>query len=76
MAEGIRRSAAATWGIGITGIAGPDGGTEEKPVGTVHLAVAGPTSTAHRAVRFPGHRERVQILSVAAALELLRRSIT
>jgi nicotinamide-nucleotide amidase len=81
MAEGIRLAAGATWGIGITGIAGPDrstglgrGGTEEKPVGTVHLAVAGPRS-AHRVVRFPGHRERIQILSVAAALELLRREL-
>jgi nicotinamide-nucleotide amidase len=75
MAEGVRARAGATWGIGVTGIAGPGGGTPEKPVGTVHFAVAGPTGTFHRAVRLPGDRDRVQTLAVATALELLRRSL-
>jgi nicotinamide-nucleotide amidase len=75
MAEGVRNRSSATWGIGITGIAGPEGGTPDKPVGTVHVAVSGPTGTSHRALRLPGDRERVQILSVSSALILLHRAI-
>jgi len=75
MAEGVRDRASVTWGIGVTGVAGPDGGTPDKPVGTVHVAVAGPSGTTHSALRLPGDRERVQILSVAAALTLLHREI-
>lgn len=75
LAEGARASAASTWGIGITGIAGPDGGTPEKPVGTVFLAIAGPEGcrTYHR--RFIGNREQNKLLSAYNALDLLRRTL-
>jgi len=75
MAEGVRTRAGTTFGIGITGIAGPGGGTEAKPVGTVHLALATPERTRHRLLRLPGDRERIQRLAVASALELLRRTL-
>ncbi len=77
LARGIRARAGATWGIGITGIAGPGGGTEAKPVGTVHVALAGPeTFEEHRALRIPGDRARVVSLSAAAALEMLWRRLS
>jgi nicotinamide-nucleotide amidase len=75
LAEGIRNRAGATWGVGITGIAGPDGGTADKPVGTVHFSVAGPDGTEHTLVRFPGDRARVQRLAAGWALHLLHQRI-
>lgn len=72
LAEGVRRSAGAHWGIGITGIAGPTGGTPEKPVGTVHLALAGPSGTEHVQRLFRGDRERIRRLAAYEALNLLR----
>ena len=76
LAEGIRARADTTWGVGITGIAGPGGGSDEKPVGTVHIAVAGPSGTVHRCMRLPGNRPRVQALTAAAALAMLFRELT
>ena len=74
MAEGARRTFGTDYGVGITGVAGPGGGSEEKPVGTVHLAVAGPGGrVAHRRFRFPGDRERVRWFASQLALEILRR---
>lgn len=75
MAEGVRRELGSDWGVGITGVAGPGGGSEEKPVGTVHLAVAGAAGTEHRKVRFPGDRERIRWQSAQLALEMLRRRL-
>ena len=76
MAEGARRALGSTWGIGITGVAGPGGGSEEKPVGTVHLALAGPDGeTLHRKMRFPGDRERIRWFASQLALEMLRRRL-
>jgi len=77
MAEGVRSALGSDYGIGITGVAGPGGGSEEKPVGTVHIALAGPGSrpVEHRKVRFPGDRERVRWQSAQLALELLRRRL-
>ena len=77
MAEGVRRTLGSDYGIGITGIAGPRGGSEEKPVGTVHLAVAGPDNgeVRHRKLRLPGDRDRVRRFSAQLALEMLRRRL-
>lgn len=75
LAAGIRARAGTTWGIGITGIAGPGGGTAEKPVGTVHIALAGPEGTIHRAERFYGDRDRVTASAAAAALFSLLKAL-
>jgi len=81
MAGAVRRRLGADYGLAITGVAGPGGGSDEKPVGTVHLALAGPVEAgakervAHRRVRFPGDRERVRWLSTQLALEMLRREL-
>lgn len=72
LAEGIRRRAGSTWGLATTGIAGPSGGTPDKPVGTVHIAVAGPPGTVHRRLHGPGARESVMDRAVGAVLDLLR----
>jgi nicotinamide-nucleotide amidase len=75
LAEGIRARFSATYGVGITGIAGPTGGTPEKPVGTVHIAVAGPNGTEHRKLLWQGPRTIVKWYSSQQALDLLRRVI-
>ena len=77
MAEGARRTLGSDYGAGITGVAGPGGGSEAKPVGTVHIAVAGPRDGQvwHRRVRFPGDRDRVRWQSAQLALEMLRRML-
>ena len=80
LATGAARRLGATFGIGITGVAGPGGGSEAKPVGTVHIAIAGPGSSGvgdlvHRLARFPGERERVRWQASQLALELLRREL-
>jgi nicotinamide-nucleotide amidase len=73
LAEGARRVGGATWGVGITGVAGPSGGTAAKPVGTVHLALAGPGGTLHHARRYPGDRDRVRRTAAFDALNELRK---
>lgn len=75
MAEGVRRLAGSTFGIGITGIAGPGGGTEEKPVGLVYVALADDEETMIRKFIFPGDRQFIRQLSVNAALDLIRRRL-
>ncbi len=75
LAQGIRRAAGTTWGLATTGIAGPTGGTPDKPVGTVHIAVAGPHSVHHRLLRLRGERERIQTFAAAGVLDLLRRTL-
>jgi nicotinamide-nucleotide amidase len=75
MAEGARQLAGATYGLGITGIAGPDGGTPEKPVGTVQLALAGPHGTSALARLYRGDRGRVRRQASFEALNLLRLAL-
>jgi nicotinamide-nucleotide amidase len=72
LAEGARRAGGTTWGLGITGIAGPTGGTPEKPVGTVHVAIAGPAGTQAVARLYRGDRERIRRQAAYEALNLLR----
>jgi PncC family amidohydrolase len=76
MAEGVRRRFGSDIGIGVTGIAGPGGGTKEKPVGTVCLGISaeGVRFSARR--RFAGDRETVRTQAVAWALEELLRCVT
>lgn len=75
MAEGARAAGGATWGVGITGVAGPTGGTEEKPVGTVHLALAGPAGSQAVARLYRGDRERIRRQAAFEALNLLRLAL-
>lgn len=75
LARGARSRFATTWGVGITGIAGPTGGTPDKPVGTVHIAVSGPHGDHHRKLFWPAPRPMVKWFSTQAALDLLRRTM-
>ncbi len=73
MAEGARAGAATDVGVGVTGIAGPGGGTPEKPVGTVAIAAVTPSATRTRMFRFHGEREHVKFQASQAALDMVRR---
>jgi len=73
LADGARDRFGADVGIGITGIAGPGGGSADKPVGTVHLCAVGPGWRQARSVQLPGSRTAVRERSVTVALHLLRR---
>ncbi len=75
MAEGARRVMGSTWGLAVTGIAGPTGGSDEKPVGTVHMAAAGPSGTHHERHLFRGERQQIKERTATAALDLLRRCL-
>jgi len=72
LAEGIRRRVGSTFGLGITGIAGPGGGSDEKPVGTVHVAIAHAGGIKERGTRFPGDRESIRWQASQIALDLVR----
>jgi len=75
MARGAREKAGVEVGIGITGIAGPDGGSEKKPVGTVFIAVHSSLGQAVRAHRFMGSRSTVRERAAQTALDMLRRHL-
>jgi nicotinamide-nucleotide amidase len=75
MAAGAMKAAGVDVGVGITGIAGPDGGTDEKPVGLVFVATCGAAGTQVRRSIFPGGRERVRYQATQVALEMLRRGL-
>ncbi len=76
MATGARDRTRSTFALSVTGIAGPGGGTEEKPVGTVVIGLAGPEGASARAFRFLGNRARVRTLASQYALDILRRALT
>ena len=73
MAQGARMVAKADVGLSVTGIAGPDGGSPEKPVGTFFIGLATPDTTLSRGFVLPGQREWVRALAAMQALDLLRR---
>jgi nicotinamide-nucleotide amidase len=75
LARGARRALGAEVGVGITGIAGPDGGSVEKPVGTVFIALSSPKGEAVRPYRFTGNRAVVRERSAQMALDLVRRHL-
>jgi len=75
LADGIRTRMDTTVGVGVTGIAGPTGGSEAKPVGTVHIAVATPSGTEHRQFLYPGNRETIRWQASQAALDMVRREL-
>lgn len=75
LAKGIRERTGATFGIGITGIAGPGGGTPEKPVGLVFVALADEKDAQATERRFPGDRERIRMWASFSALDMMRRKL-
>lgn len=75
MAVGIRQRSGTTYGLATTGIAGPTGGSAEKPVGTVFIGLQTPTQFFCRRLRLAGSRARIQSLSAAACVDMLRRHL-
>jgi nicotinamide-nucleotide amidase len=75
LAEGIRHRCVSSYGIGITGVAGPSGGTEQKPVGLVYVALAGEEGTQVVERNFPGDRKRIRWFATQQALEMVRRAL-
>jgi nicotinamide-nucleotide amidase len=76
MARGVRERLSSDWALAVTGIAGPGGDTDEKPVGTVHLALEGEQCSRARVLHLPGDRAQNRQWSVAAALDFLRRTMS
>ena len=76
MAQGARAALGADVAVAVTGVAGPDGGTPEKPVGLVYLHAAGPDGELASRFDFPGDRETVRLRATVAALHLVRRLVT
>jgi len=75
LAEGIRRRCRSTYGLGVTGIAGPGGGTEEKPVGLVYIAISDGVQTEVVEKNFPGDRGRIRFFASQQALDMVRRKL-
>jgi nicotinamide-nucleotide amidase len=72
MAEGVRGRLGADLAVAVTGVAGPDGGTAEKPVGRVHLHASGPGGSLARMLDLPGEREQIRVRAAVTSLHLLR----
>ena len=75
MAEGVRLRADTDFGLSVTGIAGPGGGSEERPVGLVYVALSDDAHTEHRRLMLPGDRQLIRWRASQAALDLLRRRL-
>lgn len=75
MAQGIRQLSQTDYGLAITGIAGPEGGTKDKPVGLVYIAIAGARVEQVRELHFVGSREAIRVLSAKSVLDLLRKQM-
>ncbi|MET0625468.1 MAG: competence/damage-inducible protein A [Pyrinomonadaceae bacterium] len=75
MAEGVKRRAGTDFGLSVTGVAGPGGGTEEKPVGLVYVALADDAHTEHKRLMLPGDRYLIRWRASQFALDLLRRRL-
>lgn len=75
LAEGIRKRTGSTLGIGITGVAGPTGGTPEKPVGLVYIGLTDGKDTVVQEIRTSGDRERIRFYASQQALDMLRRKL-
>jgi len=75
LAEGIRKRCLSSYGVGITGVAGPTGGTEQKPVGLVYIALASDEGTQVVERNFPADRTRVRQFAAVQALEMIRRAL-
>ena len=75
LAKGIRRRTGATFGVGITGIAGPGGATDTKPVGLVYLSITDGTHTEVLERRFTGDRDRIRLWASHQALDMIRRRL-
>jgi nicotinamide-nucleotide amidase len=77
MAEGCRKRLASDWAIAVTGVAGPTGGTAEKPVGLVYVALAGAGGAQTEVIRsqFPGTRENIRVRASLTGMNMLRRRL-
>ena len=75
MAEGIRKRCLSSYGVGVTGVAGPGGGSEQKPVGLVYVALAGEEGTQVVERNFPGDRKHIRQFATLQALEMIRRAL-
>jgi len=75
MARGMRAASRSDIALAVTGIAGPDGGTEEKPVGTVFLAFSSRTDCTAKKYTFTGSRERIRTVTAFTAMDWLRRHL-
>jgi len=73
MAEGVKKKLSTTYAIATSGIAGPDGGSEEKPVGTVWVAISGPTGTLAKLYQLHGGREQIIQRAAIAGMDMLRK---
>ncbi len=76
MLAGIQHKASSDYAIAVSGIAGPDGGSAEKPVGTVYIGIRSPSSTAIERCHFEGDRQAVQNAAVVYAMNLLEKNLT